>query len=384
MAASAAFSSSYIYSSQQVGVPECVADQINMLAPWETPLLNLVGLDSLPLPCTNTIFYWNDLEYTPTRTQLETAMTTSSTAVYFKDDIFKAGEYVEIEGEVVKLGSMVSGGFGFTGCTRSVGSAATAAHSDLTMAVGIGKPELQGTAAGTAIGMMMPVQRSNYTSIIMKDIQVSGTANVLPRYGRGANEYDYQAAIKLREAFETLENRVWWGVSAAPSAGTTAGGTKGLYEFIQGVNSATTSAVNPTFNDFAGWVQTINDFDNTASDLYLFCSLYLARVINDWGAGKIQHNVELSALPRMTVGQTVNALMLGDRRVIVVPYRKFSNQAFILNPSKIGVGPLQGRAMSHTYVGVDGDRTSGFVLGEYTLSVSNPRNHYYLYGLKAS
>lgn len=384
MAASAAFSSSYIYSSTQVGIPECVADQISVLAPWETPLLNLVGIDSLPVPCQNTIFYWNDIEYTPTRTTLETAMTTSSTTVYFKDNIFKAGEYVEIESEVIKLGTMISGGFGFSGCTRSVGTLATAAHADATMAVGCGKPEAQGSAAGTAVGMIMPVQRSNYTSIILKDISVAGTAAALPRYGRDGSEYDYQAAIKLRECFETLENRVWWGVSAAPSGGSTAGGTKGIYEFVQGVNSATTSGLNPTFDDLAGYVETINDYDNTGSDLYLFCSLYLARVISTWGAGKIQNNVDVSAMPRMTFGQTVNALMLGDRRVIVVPYRKFSNQAFIINPAFIGVGPLVGRAFSHTFLGVTGDRVDGFHVGEYSVSVQHPRNHYYLYGLKAS
>ncbi len=112
--------------------------------------------------------------------------------------------------------------------------------------------------------------------------------------------------------------------------------------------------------------------------------LYTRRVINSWGAGKVQHDVDLGALPRMAFGQAVDVLFVGDRRVVIVPYRKFRSTGFIINPNKIGVGPLNDRAFSHTYKGPDGDRTSGWIVGEYGLALSNPRAHYFLYGLKAS
>lgn len=382
MGASVTFTNSYIYSSQQVGKPEVVADQISMLAPWETPLLSLVGIDSLPVPCTNTTITWNDLEYTPTRTTLSTAITTGVTLT-FVDAIFKASEQVAIDYETVTLGTTTDY-LTFSNCTRSSGAGATASHVAGAKVIGLGKLETQGSAAGTALGLIQPVQRSNYTSIIMKDISVSGTANVLPRYGRDGTEYDYQAAIKLRECFETLENRCWWGWSQAPSTGSTAGGTEGIYEYIQGVNSKNFASANPTFEDFEAMLETINDYDNTASDLYCFAPLYTCRVMNSWGTGKIVHNVDLEAMPKMAIGQSVDALYVGDRRVVIVPYRKFRSNLFIINPSKIGVGPMVGRAFSHTFKGADGDRLSGWHVGEYTLSLSNPRCMHFGYGLKAS
>ncbi len=70
--------------------------------------------------------------------------------------------------------------------------------------------------------------------------------------------------------------------------------------------------------------------------------------------------------------------------MVIVPYRKFRSTGFIVNPSKIGVGPLVGREFKHTYKGADGDRLAGYIVGEYSLSLSNPRAHHYIYGLKAS
>jgi hypothetical protein len=388
MASSATFNADYVYSSQQVGKPECVANQINELAPWETPLLSLIGIDSLSgilnKPLDNETYTWQDMEWTPTRTTLASAITSTTVSTFkVSDKIFKPGEEVVIDYETITLGT-TSDYLTFAACYRSSGAGAGATHVSGAKVIGMGKMETQGTAAGTAIGMIQPVQRSNYTSIIMKDISTSGTSNSQKRYGRNGSEYDYQAAIKLRECFETLENRCWFGWSQAASAGTTAGGTKGIYEFVQGVNSANLSSLNPTFEDFEGYIDTINDYDNTASDLYAFLPLYTRRVINSWGAGKIQHDVDLGALPRMAFGQAVDVLFVGDRRIIIVPYRKFRSTGFIINPNKIGVGPLNDRAFSHTYKGADGDRTSGWIVGEYGLALSNPRAHYFLYGLKAS
>jgi hypothetical protein len=95
-----------ITSSEMVGTPEDVSDEIFHLAPWETPLLNRVGMNSLQKPVTATAHLYQEIQERPTRTTLATAISSSATTTFvLTDAIAAAGDNIQINEEVITLGT---------------------------------------------------------------------------------------------------------------------------------------------------------------------------------------------------------------------------------------------------------------------------------------
>lgn len=381
---SVSYTNTALYSSSLVAKKEDVSDMIHELAPWTTPILNVLPGGINGFTAINTTHSYQEQEWTPCRTTVATTATASKTTLTFSDPIFRATEQVRVGAEVITLGT-TSDNLTFSACTRSAGAGAAATLTAGDLAVGANKMWLQGAAAGTAQAMIQPKQQSNYTTILQEDILVSGTATVLPRYGRGnMSEYDYQKEKMMIRCFKQLEERVLFGWSQAPSGGSTAGGMKGIYESVQGTNSAALGDANPTWANLESYIRAINAWDDGRSDLYFACSLYFAGVMDSWAQGHLTFPVAAGELPNPMLGANLRGLFIGGRRVIIIPYSYFDSQAFIFDPKYIRVGPLTGRAFHHVMYGADGDREKGAIVGEYTMECACPHAHYVLTGMKKS
>jgi hypothetical protein len=379
-----AFTDAAIYSSQQVTVPEVIADHIYELAPYETPLLTLTGLDSLPTPCTNVKYQYHDQVHRPTVTTVNGAHAAGSTTLTLTDAIAESGDIVQIGPELI-LVENTSDNLTFTSCSRSQGAASAAAISDGDQAVVLGKHYAQGSAKGSGSVFIQPSLRTNYTSIIKREPYVSGTANVLPRYGRPGNEYDYQAAYQIRVAYQQLENRVLWGYDTAPSTGSTAGTMNGIYERVQGTNSTAIGSVDITLDNVRTAVRGIAKYGpNPSEPLYMLVPLYTKSVIDSWGQAYVRREQMGDEPVSLSIGTSVDVLHVMGRRVILVPYHKLESEAFLVTQSMLGVGPLQGREFTHTLYGKEGDRIIGEVLGEYTSAVPAAEAHWVFTGLATS
>lgn len=372
------------YSSTLTSPKEDVSDMIHELSPWSTPLLNVLPGGIKGITVGNTTHYFNEQEWTPGRTTLASAISsTSSSTLKVSDAIFRAGEVVRIDAETCTLGA-TSDGLTFTAVYRSRGAGAAATHSAGALVVGANAITGQGAAAGTAQAMIQPKKQTNYTTILREDIKIANTVNAVAQYGKtGTNEYDYQKERMLVRMFKQLEERVLFGYSQANS-GSTGGGMKGIYESVVGTNTAALGGTNPTWDNLESYVRAINAWDDGRSDLYLLCSLYFAGVLDSWGQGKITYPVGANELPNQMLGTNVKALYIGGRRLIVIPYNYFDSQAFIIDPRFVRVGPLAGRQFQHFYIGTLGDSVTGMLVGEYTCECAAAHAHYILTGMKTS
>lgn len=92
-------------TSAQVQIPENYADRVFTLAPWETPLLTAVGMDSLPTPCTNPVYHYLETNHRPARTTLNGAINSSTTTVVLSQAVCAAGEVVQVDEETILLGT---------------------------------------------------------------------------------------------------------------------------------------------------------------------------------------------------------------------------------------------------------------------------------------
>ncbi len=292
---------------------------------------------------------------------------------------------MQIGVELILLGT-TSDNLTFAGCSRSEGTASGVAHSDGDQVNSLDHWYEQGSAEGSGDIFIMPTQRTNYTSIIKREPYCSRTANVQPRYGRDGTEYDYQAGYQTKLAFQHLENRLVWGYPEAPSTGATSGKTKGIYEYIQG-NGTSAGGLDLDMEDVRAWERANASFGASPMEpVIALTPLYTAGVINSWGQAYVTRQTAPTEVAEMVIGSKVKMLNVGGRDILIVPYSKLTSEMFFLNPAKLGVGPLSGSAMTHTFYGKKGDRIKGEVLGEYTFAVMNAaaQDHKVIYGLKKS
>lgn len=367
-------------SSETVGIPENYADRIFHLAPWETQLLTALGMDSLPTPCTNPTYHYLDIEDRPARTTLATAVNTTTQTIVMSEAVFAAGEVIQMDEETILLGT-TSDNLTFSTCTRSHGTTAGQAHIQYAPAISLGKPRAQGAAAGsTGDRMIQPNDITNYTQIFSKDVVVSGTSEALNRYGREGTEKAYQEMFQSKTLKKELQGAVIWNKAVAPSTTSTAGEMDGIYERIR-TNSVT------DISDGAQSVENMEDLVEVCQDWggmpnVVACGLYPKRIFDAWGPQFVQHNVDPMSPVNMQYGTNVSKLYIGGVGMDILVCPDLHTHILVLDTTRIGVGPLQGRAFNMKDLDDGGDRKKSMIVGEYTCAVPNSRAHAMLSSVK--
>jgi hypothetical protein len=374
-----------IATSDVVGTPEDISDEITELAPWDTMLLTAVGLNSLLKPCTSATHLYQEIQERPLRTTLNGGISAGGTTFILTDKVAIASDLIQVNEELVLLGS-TSDNLTFTGCSRSKGVGADADHLTGAPVLVLGKARAQGAAAGSTSDLVvMPDQITTYTRIFTKDIVVTRTANGLDRYGRGtATEYDYVAQRQLKAIKKELEHCLLWDYDVAPSGVTTASQFNGIYERVSPVNTSDLSDAAATLTNMRTAVRTLRDYGARAD--IIPCSFYMADVFDSWGQAHVVHNTDPMDDINQTYGTSVSRLKVGGGLLNILPMDIISAHLFVLTSSNLGVGPLapsQG-TFSLWPVGREGDRVKAQVIGEYTAEIRAPRSHYVFTSVKAS
>jgi hypothetical protein len=380
-----AFEQGRLYSSQLAAVKEAVHDHIYEIAPWDTPLIVRVGMNSLPGPNTQPVYKYQDMEHRPTVTTLNGAIAaTTTTSFTFTDDIYKDGDEIQIETEIIKLGGNTGGNLTFATCTRGMGGTTAATYSSGQQVSSLDKLQVQGTPSGSSDAHIMPSQITNNNTIIKREIAVSRTADVTSRYGASGSEYDTQKVYQTGIAFQVLENRVLWGYSQTAATSATAGGMNGVWQRINSTSSTNMGAANMSTSDFRTGIRPINKYGAAKEELLALVPLWQKDVIDSWGQPYINHAVQPTAEVKQLLGTEVSYLFLGGRRILLVPYPKLETELFVITPSMVNVGPLTDSAFHHVFMGIDGDRVAGHVVGEYSCAVPAVHTHYVYYNLAYS
>ena len=354
-----------------------ISEVIDFLSPFDTPFLDLVGRDSLKTPATQVRHEWLEDQLAGRSGTLGAAYTANDSEFTLAGSEFQ----LLLPGDQILVGDLVyrvTGGAPLANpvlvdLLRSsggaLGDATDAAHANAAAWRKVSHASQEGGAArndAIKIGLGNPF---NYTQIIKDWIIVTGTMEVIDRYGY-ANERAYQEMKLLRKLAIDLENVLLYGVrtfTAGPPRVSTMGG---LFEYVfnEGVNSSFATVVDLSAARFQE--RDINDmlqniFDNGGEVDFIVVNGTNKRIATDF------------ALPRIRTSQAERTAGAS----VAVYESDFGEVDFILNRwlraddiifgarGQMGIGPLNGRQFTSRLLPHTIDGTWYEILGEYTMEV---------------
>ena len=353
-------------------VAEDVSDDISMISPSETPLLD--ALAQAPMESKNVLHEWLEESLGPNTIATSAIVNDDATGFLVHDGSGGAttsvlqvgavlknlttGEYVQIDGT---SGNTIT-------VTRGFGSTSAATITANSTWYLVGDAALEGADVVGDISMPR-VRKTNYCQIFKKDIIVSGTVQAVNHLGGIDDEYEHQRMARLRESIRDLEKTVIQGILSGNTIGTAsaARSMKGLWEAI--TTNATTATTISTIETLEGviesaWSRGAEDLDLIIVDSVKkrqLASLQDARVRVDQASGELDtFHKDISFIDTT----------FGRHKVLRSRWMP-SNSAIITSSQRVRVVPLSGRSFAHSEVSRTGDAKKGMVVGEYTLEVRN-------------
>ncbi|MBX6361288.1 MAG: DUF5309 family protein [Acidobacterium ailaaui] len=356
-----------IYDSSLIGKRESVVDEILLLNPHQTPLINLLGFGQ---PVTQTEHQWYEDEMFAYESTVNGAKTASDTTITVADaEPFRAEQVVKIGDELLKVtavnGNDLTVVRGYAGTTAA--AIADGAKVEVQFTEGV-----EGADARAA--RFKPRKRvSNLTQIFDDTIQISGTAEAVTQYGI-ADLYTYEKQKKQLELALQLEKALINGIKYE----------NGQIRQMAGLRSF----IQTNVTDVNGPL-TADAINNLAQDIYekggfanggRFVILVPAKQKRALSALD-QDKIVLERAENVR-GQVVDMFVSDFGQFeIMVDNNLAPDELFLIDANRISIRPLANREFFHTYLGVRGDHREGMIVGEYTLEVLQEKAHGRLKGL---
>lgn len=359
-----------------VGAKEDVTQDMMALARADAPFLNAIGFGDLGRSVTaySQTHKWVDLSYKHNKCVLNTTVSNSDTTFVFTGKGFLAGDFISIEGEIVKLGDMnvdgVTFGAGGTACTRSVGTPAAAAHTAGVTAVLVARPVLEGASASTQGPTHEPSLTTNYCQIFERTITTSWQALNTARHGRPGTAYDDKALECMAQLKLEIQSAMYAGGAAtAPApASSTKGTMKGLRELAIAASSYTAlSGASLKESNLATAAEAMSPYqDINGFNAVIVIPPAQVKTVRQWQMPHLSGTAqELQGRYGVPVRQVDLGLMVAD----VIAWDDMTSHADVccFIPSFVKPVTLEGCGVQHTALGVTGQTKSGLI--SYTGSV---------------
>jgi hypothetical protein len=367
-----------------------MSDTLYMISPFDVPLLQLIGKDSLANPCTAVKHEWleDELrgldstvvtlgELSGTTGALSTTTCTAGHGVKFRiNDIVEVTSAAGVE--LIRLTSAMSTDTFVVAATtgRGYGNSGTGlAHTGLPTLRIIGNVNLQDAAVGGA-RTTTKTTRANYTQIFESAVVVTSTLQAIKKYV----EQDEMAAQIEREL-----RLMWIQMERA---------------LISGKSVATTSAVP---GSLAGIIPTITTNAYAKAGAYLTEEFILQALNDEWTAGATPTTIVSGAFQRRQMNKFLDSMRLTTRtdRVagsVVDTYTSTfgtvdllldrnmpTDTVLILDKSRVGFGPLRDHALKVVEIPqTTGLKNTKQLYGQYTAELRNQAAHAKITGLATS
>lgn len=362
---------------------EDVSDIIGIVSPHETPLLDHLG--DAKKPATSTVHEWIEDALVPNTGAIDdggigggdTEFTVADTLPFRPGDLVRPGD----TGEVMLVTGVEAGALTVT---RGYGGTTPATLSDGMALTVLGNAALEGAGAPEA-RFTSRVRRRNYTQIFTATVDVSGSMRAANQHGI-TDEVDYQKQERMRELLRDLENTVINGVapeSTPQGSGSVRRTMNGIIRSIEtnvfepgqgGMPSGDSGALNEALLNAALraiWEQSSGVVDT------IVCGGVQKRRINSFATAARAYLPEDTRFSDMV---SVYESDFGVARVLLSRWVP-PGMVLLLDSSRVGVLPLQGRSFHYKPLAATGDSVSGQVIGEYTLEFKNENAHGVLSGL---
>lgn len=351
-----------IYTADMVGKKYSVVDEILLLNPHQTPMLNLLGFSA---PVTQTTHQWFEDEVFGDESTVNGAVLVGGTSVVVANaEPFRAGHVVKIADELLYVSAVNAGTKTLTVNRGYAGTTAAAIADGAKIEVQFVEGTEGADARAARYKARVPV--SNYTQIFDDTIEVSGTAEAVTQYGIG-DLYEYEKQKKQLELALQLEKAVINGI------GYQSGNVrqmKGLRSFVTtNVTNANGSALDAAMiNNAAQSIYEKGGF--AAGGNYCLCvSAKQKRALSALDANQV----------RLTRGENVRGQVVERFATdfgefdITLNNNLDAGEIFLCDTNRMAIRPLQGREFFHKYLGEKGDSTNGILVGEYTLELKQEK-----------
>ena len=196
-----------IYSKDIVGKKESVVDEILLLNPNQTPLINLLDFGK---PSISTTHVWYEDQVFAVKSTVTAAanaeatqLTVADTEPFVKDSIVQVDEELMLVTAVDKVAKKITVTRGYSETTP----AAIVKDSEIEFLFNLAE---EGGDIPTA-RYKPRTKKENYTQIFREAVEVSGTAQSIDQYGVG-DLYDYEKAKKQLEVALQLEKSLINGI----------------------------------------------------------------------------------------------------------------------------------------------------------------------------
>lgn len=359
-----------VFDRDLVGKRESVTEQILLLNPDQTPLINLVGFSE---PAVATTYVWYEDKMFATKSKVSEAAAVDATTIQVQDvEPFRPEQIVQVGDEMILV------------------TAVDTVNHTLQVQRGYGGTTPEAIAENAEIEVMFDrnpegadakearykarTKCLNVTQIFSDTVSITGTAQAVAQYGI-ADMYEYEKAKKQLELALQLEKALINGVMMDDG---TVRQMRGIRSFIQ---------TNVT--DAAGAPITADMITDAAQKIYeaggfIRGANYVIMAGTKQRRAISKLNSEKVTITQMdtTRGNRVDAIVtdFGTLPILLNGNLKH-DEIFILDANRIKLRPLQGRDFSHTFLGITGDRVEGMVVGEYTLEFRQEAAHARIKGL---
>lgn len=357
---------------------EDVSDEISMISPYETPLLD--KLTPPQRPATNVLHEWLEERLSPNTIVSSTAISTDGTAMAIHlGNGSPAAPYLQVGAQLKNkqtgeyhLITAITGntititrGFGGT----AIGAADAGDEYFVIADTALEGADVVGDISGPRI------RKSNYCQIFKKDIVISGTVEAVSHYGV-SSEYEHQKVLRMKEFLRDLEKATINGKTSLNTLGSDSAYRtfKGLIDHIT-TNVTSTGTLTPDI------------LDNIIGSAWSHggeCDLIVAdsnwkRAIDSFNNSRVQV-VQGSGYDEQYKRRIVQyESTYGVQDVILCRWMP-ANSLLVLNKDRVKLVPLAGRSVTHQFVAKTGDATKGMIIGEYTLEVRNEEGMARAYG----
>ncbi|MEH6892246.1 DUF5309 family protein [Bacillus sp. JJ864] len=359
------------YSNDLIGKQKSVTDEMLLLNPLQTPMLELLGFGD---PVTNVEHVWFEDEMfaqegiaTKEAAADATTIEVESTEAFRPNLVIRNGEelilVIKIEGSTLTV---------IRGYAETVSEKVEVGATLEVMFV----EGAEGADARAA--RYKPRKRvSNITQIFDESVELTGTAMAVAQYGVD-NEYEKEKQKKQLELALQLEKAVISGIRYE----------RGHTRMMRGVRS---------------FIQTnvIKANGAVISDEHLI-EAFRAIFEKSGSTASGNYKIIVGATQKIAISNFDNALIRLDRvdngrgqivdhyvsdlgaAEILLNSNLPAGEVLIVDANRLSIRPLIGRDFSHTFLGKTGDYMKGMLVGEYTLEMLQEAAHAKIVGLSTN
>lgn len=338
-------------------------DQLDLFAPNDYPLLNLVGMNSIPFEITNTKVEWMEDAMFPTEDLLlSTGGTITATQTMFP---VTHGEYFHI-GDIIMCQDELMWVTGIDGdnlyVTRAFAGSTGATHIATMTCYIMGNARLEGSSPGIArqVSLTMPF---NYTQIIDEVVSATGTQLSTKNYGLPSGEglLNHRLTKRLEEMNQKLDRQLLYGRRAVGTANS-ARAFGGLVQFITDTDNISSAALQVSHIETA-MENILGRVNDSMLPNLLIGNTWLFRKLQTWWPDWERASRLGGLVVRRCLTPWGELDYLYDRQCL-------NDDAWLIRSEFIQMGAMAGRGLMEVDASLAGeDATRHRVLGEYTVVV---------------